>query len=384
MTARARILIHVQHLLGTGHLRRAASIGSALADAGHDVEIASGGPPLADLDTGAARLIQLPAMRATDARFTSLVDTRGRPIDTVWKDRRREALLARFAAQRPDVLITELFPFGRRQLEFELLPLLDAARAATPSPLILCSLRDVLVAPRDTTKVERAIERARTYDRILVHGDPSLIDLPTSYPTATCIAGRLAYTGYIALPPCPEPPPGDGEDEIIVSTGGGAVGARVLEVALEARARGEKERRWRLLLGADLPVEVQTRLLARREPGLIIEPARRDFPALLRRCHVSVSQAGYNTAMDILQAKARAVLVPFAAGGETEQKLRAAALAARGWAVTLEETDLSAASLAQAIAHAGQRRRPDRGPLRCDGAAETARLIGDMLERRAA
>src|SRR5262245_37954351 len=122
-----RILIHVQHLLGTGHFRRAAAIGRALAEAGHEVEIASGGPPLAHPGAGAARLFQLPPMRAADGAFTAFIDEHGRPVDAEWKTRRRDALLACFTTFRPDVLITELFPFGRRQLEFELLPLLEAA-----------------------------------------------------------------------------------------------------------------------------------------------------------------------------------------------------------------------------------------------------------------
>ncbi len=380
-----RIFIHVQHLLGTGHFRRAAAIGQALSEAGCEVEIASGGLPLANPGTGAARLFQLPPMRTADATFTSFLDEHGRPIDADWKTRRQDMLLARFSDLRPDVLITELFPFGRRQLEFELLPLLERARALSPRPLILCSLRDVLVAPRDPAKITRALERTQAYDRILVHGDPALLDLPASYPAARDLGDRLVYTGYIAAPPSPEPPGDDGHDEIIVSSGGGAVGARLLETALAARELSRSGGRWRFLLGADLPAEARNRLLARQAPGTIIEPARADFPGLLRRCRVSLSQAGYNTVMDILQAKTRAVLVPFAAGGETEQKLRAAALTARGWATVLDEASLDAAGLAAAITQAGHRSRPEAGTLRCNGASETARLVGTLqAERRTA
>lgn len=382
MGATLRIFIHVQHLLGTGHLRRMAAIAQALAERGHDVEIASGGPPLSGLQTGAARLFQLPSMRATDSTFRIYIDEHGTPIAEAWKTTRRETLLARFAAFRPDVLITELFPFGRRQLEFELLPLLDAARALSPRPLILSSVRDILVEPQDLAKVDRALERAWIYDRILVHGDPALIDLPASYTGAHILGDRLIYTGYIASPRCPEPPPGDGEDEIIVSTGGGAVGARLLEAAIEAQGLAAGGRRWRLLLGSDLPDDARARLMARGSPSLIIEPARADFPGLLRRCHVSVSQAGYNTAMDILQARARAVLVPFAGGGETEQPLRAAALAMRGWAVTVEERHLNPGTLAQAVAEAGAAAPPDTSLLRCDAAVETALVVETLTADR--
>ena len=65
---------------------------------------------------------------------------------------------------------------------------------------------------------------------------------------------------------------------------------------------------------------------------------------MLRRCRVSVSQAGYNTVLDILAAGARAVVVPFASERETEQQLRAERLAARGVLELLPETQLTAAA----------------------------------------
>ena len=382
-----RILIHVQHLLGTGHLRRAAAIGAALAADGFEVEIASGGPPIAGLETGGARLRQLPPLRTADASFRTLLDENAQEIDERWKAARRDLLLARLAALQPDVLITELFPFGRRVLEFELAPLLASARALRPRPLILCSLRDVLVAPRDPRKVDQAMARARDlYDRILVHGDPALIDLPASYPAARGLGDRIVYTGYVASPPVPRAAPEIGAGEIIVSAGGGAVGLRLLETAIAARGRGAGTGHvWRLLLGHGVPAASRAGLLAQAAPGLIVEPARPEFPDLLRRCHVSVSQAGYNTVVDILEAKARAVLVPFASDGETEQTQRADAMAARGWAQVIAEDELDAGRLAAAIEHAGRAAAPDFGRLRREGAAETVRLVRRLLaEHRAA
>ena len=378
-----RILIHVQHLLGTGHLRRAAAIGAALAESGFEVEIVSGGPPIRGLDIGRARLLQLPALRTADLTFRNLIDERGRPVDETWRAARRDMLLGRLAVFRPDALITELFPFGRRVLEFELLPLLEAAAAATPRPLILCSLRDVLVAPSDPAKAAKAVGRARAwYDRILVHGDPSLIDLPASYPAARELGERTVYTGYIASEPGAEAPAGDGEGEVIVSAGGAAVGARVFEAAAAARARGAATGlTWRFLLGPDLPLEARQRFLSRAGAGMIVEPARTDFQCLLGRCNISVSQAGYNTVMDIVAAGARAVVVPFAGGGETEQAQRAQALAARGWVEVVPEERLEPQHLAAVIDHALKRPAPRRR-LDCDGARETVRCVTQLLAAR--
>ena len=52
----------MQHLLGIGHVRRAALITRALSAAGLDVTVASGGFPVAGVDYGAARVVQLPRL----------------------------------------------------------------------------------------------------------------------------------------------------------------------------------------------------------------------------------------------------------------------------------------------------------------------------------
>ncbi len=113
---------------------------------------------------------------------------------------------------------------------------------------------------------------------------------------------------------------------------------------------------------------------ARREAGRVVEPTRPDSPALIARARLSGSQAGYNTAGDLLGARARAVLVPFADGRENEQSLRAAALAARGLALCLDEAELTPDMLAKAIDRVADAPRPIHG-IRLDGAARSAALL---------
>jgi predicted glycosyltransferase len=52
-----KALIWVQHLLGIGHVRRAALIARAMTDAGLDVTVASGGFSVAGVGYGAARVV---------------------------------------------------------------------------------------------------------------------------------------------------------------------------------------------------------------------------------------------------------------------------------------------------------------------------------------
>ena len=99
---------------------------------------------------------------------------------------------------------------------------------------------------------------------------------------------------------------------------------------------------------------------------------------MLRRCRVSVSQAGYNTVLDILAAGARAVVVPFASERETEQGLRAERLAACGVLELLAETQLTPARLAQTVERAIRR---DARTISVDtgGARRSAHLIANMI-----
>ncbi|MBI1776833.1 MAG: glycosyl transferase, partial [Proteobacteria bacterium] len=192
----ARVLIHVQHLLGIGHLKRAATLARGLAAAGLEVTLASGGMPVSGIDIGAARLLQLPAARAVDTSFKVLVDADGRPIDDAWRERRRQALIEAYATIRPQLLVVEMFPFGRRAFRFELLPLLERAQADRVP--VFGSVRDILVhRPRPDREAEFLETVRRWFDRILVHGDRSFAPLELSFPLAREIADKLAYTGYL-------------------------------------------------------------------------------------------------------------------------------------------------------------------------------------------
>ena len=379
------VLLYVQHLLGIGHLRRSLRIVEALAREGIRVTLISGGEPLSALAcTSAERVIQLAPIRAPDAEFKMLVDGAGRPIDDELRTARRSALLDVFGDEQPDAVLIEAFPFGRRAFRFELDGLIEAARARRPRPLILCSLRDIVVLPSDPRRPKEIVDRVRKdFDCVLVHGDPAFIPLEDSFPLASEISDRLIYTGYIAeAHGAGDAAPLEatvGADEVVVSVGGGAVGGALLRTAIETRRQGCLANcRWRLLAGPNLPEPEFTSLAAGLPEGVVLEQYRPDFPQILARCRVSVSQAGYNTVLDILAARAAAVVVPFASGRETEQSLRAERLAARGVLELLPENQLSPEQLASAMTRA-MFIRPATIAIDTGGALRSAGLIADMI-----
>ena len=374
-----KVLFWVQHLLGIGHARRASLIAEALVAEGARVTVAQGGLPVATARFAGAEVVALPPARAADADFSGLVDGTGTLIDDAWKADRAARLAALVERVRPDVLLLETFPFGRRVFRFELTPLLDALVASRDRPRIATSVRDILVRHDNPKKDAWIIEHARRWcDLVLVHGDERLIPFEASFPPARALADRIRYTGYVVPQRGAAGATGpDGMDEVVVSVGGGAVGARLLHAAAAARhlSTAAAGLRWRMLLGPDLPDPDRQALLAAAGHDILIEPARPDFPALLQRCRLSISQAGYNTVMDVIGAGCRAVLVPFARGGETEQTDRATLLAARGRVHVVAEDMLTPRRLAAAVDAALTAPVPAPLALAVDGAARTAWIL---------
>jgi predicted glycosyltransferase len=138
---------------------------------------------------------------------------------------------------------------------------------------------------------------------------------------------------------------------------------------------------WRLITGPNLPDADFERLRAAADDRILVERFRQDFPARLKRAALSISQAGYNTTMDILRAGARAVVVPYETAGETEQRLRADLLAAKGLLTVLPADALSPARLAAAVGDALARPAMAERRIDLSGAASTARLVNELAVR---
>lgn len=378
----ATILIAVTHLLGSGHLVRAANLARALAGEGFAVTLASGGMPLRAMEREPFGFVQLPPVRTEGVDFRTLLDEAGQPVAPERGAERIAVLEALAAELRPDVVITEHFPFGRRQLAAEFLALIAAARAANPKALVLSSVRDVLVAPRPDRIAEAQQRLAALFDAALVHGDADFLPLDRSWPVDASLAAKLLYTGYMVEAPAVAAPIEN--REVLVSGGGSAAAVPLFELAIAAARLGSPQRRWRILVGRAVSEDVFGRLRAEAPAHVVIERVRPDFPALLAGCAISISQAGYNTVLDLVAARRPAIVVPFDAGGETEQAIRAAAMEKAGLARRLRlsgEGALTPADLAVAV-EAGIGAVPPAIGLALDGARNAAAIVKQLLAQR--
>ncbi len=376
MSAKPKILFHVQHLLGIGHVFRATRIARALAREGAIVHLVWGGTRLPSIDLEGLEVTFLPPVRSDNEMFAGLVHPDGTPFTQAEQEARRDRLLALFHAVRPDAVITEAFPFGRRQVRFELVPLMQAARDATWRPLTIASIRDIMQEGRAQNRVAESLQLFQDfYDLLLVHGDPQLVRIEETLQGAGAILDKVRYTGLVT----PDEPdlsvPPSIKADVVVSAGGGAVGHALTAAAIGAnRCCAGAPDNWLMVVGSERSQMDFEALQREAGEGMRVVKFVPDLTRVLAGARVSVSRAGYNTIGDLMRARCRAVLVPFTGGRETEQLRRAQLFAARGFATMLTDDALSPQVIGAAVDEALQR-PPVNAALDLEGASHAAQIL---------
>lgn len=384
---RPRLLFYVMHLQGIGHVVRASRIVARLADDGFDVTLVLGGMPLDGLQVADARInvVQLPPLRMAADSYRVLLTAEGRPIDEAYKAARLALLMDALTQSQPDAVMIEAYPFDRPQMHFELVPFLDEVIHRQPRPVVISSIRDILQRKDKPERDDRALELLDTYfDHVLVHGDPQLATLDKTFRHARAIAAKVQYTGIVAPPPF-QPIEAPAYD-VIVTAGGGTTGKCILEAAIAAKPMtGFCDDRWVVTLGHNIPEETARAVRAAgAAAGVDVLDFLADIGRHLLSAKLSISQCGYNTAVDLLRTGCPAVLCPYSGGRQNEQLQRAELMAEQGLAVLLREDELDPAALARAVDRA-LTLPPRRTVLNLEGAANTARLLRGLIdERRAA
>jgi predicted glycosyltransferase len=375
---RPRLLFHCQQTMGLGHLVRSMHLAEGLAQ-DFDVTLLNGGPWPGQLpQPSSIDIVHLPplgldadyALVSRDARFTVEEAVQLR-LSTIQES---------FRATAPDVLLIELFPFGRRKFASELMSLLEAARSASHAPFVACSLRDILVNSRRNQQRhdDHASEVANEYfDAVLVHADSRFATLEETFRPTVRLRVPVHYTGFVRAPRFRDRGRAR-ERRVLVSAGGGLVGAPLFRAAAEASPSllGDHGLRTVIVTGPFLPDPVVDELIRRAStaPGLEVVRYLPDLGAEMAASAVSVSQAGYNTTMDILGCTTPAVVVPYGEGREDEQAARALRLERLGALRVLDSSRLSAQTLADAVRDALEW-TPRPVPLDLDGRTRTSELL---------
>ncbi|HJZ76158.1 MAG TPA: glycosyltransferase [Vicinamibacterales bacterium] len=346
------LLMYCQHSLGLGHLARTWALADALSSRFH-VVLASGGERPRGLQPPPIEMLDLPPVAQTlDGRLTPTDGAA--PVDDVLHERAR-ILCAAVHTLRPQVVVIELFPFGRRKFRREILALLDEARRLT-RPVIATSVRDLLVR-RGADQVEHD-DRVRQildahFDLVLVHGDPAFARLEDTFTPSVASRVPVHYTGFV-VPADTVAGCGGARRGIVVSGGGGRFAESLYLTAIDAHARlGPVRPPMTIVAGPLCPSDTLERVRRAAAPSadIVIESTVNDLCGMLETAALSISQCGYNTALDIVRARVPAIVVPFADNGDSEQADRARRLE-RLSAVRVFDGALDGAALCAAMKRA--------------------------------
>jgi predicted glycosyltransferase len=381
---RPRLLFYCQHSVGLGHLVRSMHVADGLAR-DFDVTLLNGGPwPPGLPQTTAVDIVHLPALGLDSDYALISRDDRFTVEEAV--ELRRSMILQTFHDTSPDVVLIELFPFGRKKFAGELMPLLEAARSAPDRPIVACSLRDILVGSRRDQQGhdDRASRTANEhFDAVLVHADARFATLDETFHPDVPLRTPVHYTGFVrgenaeSAAPVRQP-------RVLVSAGGGIVGEPLFRAALEAHPRVLAELGLHTLIvtGPFLPEPIAEEL-TRHADGVAGLTVVRYLPGLageMAASVVSVSQAGYNTTMDILGSATPAVVVPYGEGREDEQAERARRFERLGALRVVDADRLSADALVAALRDA-RGWTPLTVPLDLDGRTRTSELLRSLLAK---
>lgn len=388
-----RVMFYCQHILGMGHLVRSTEVVRALA---HDFDVlfvVGGEIPQGYRAPDGVRIIQLPPIKS-DSIFSQLQAANSCGDLEITKQLRREMLLCAFDAHQPEILVTELFPFGRKQFSFELIPLLERAFQETSNgrTMVVCSLRDILVTRKDQPEYEERVCKIvnRFYDLILVHGDPNLQQLGETFLRSSDLLCPVRYTGYVVQqqPKMIETTatirPRNDVPTIVVSNGGGqpVSGHLFLENCLHAAEilQAILPLRFEFFAGPFMEEQAFQRLqhLASGIPSVDFTRYTPNLSKHLKDADLSISMAGYNTVMDILSTGVRALVSPFVGGGDQEQTVRAQKMAEMGVLKVLTQEQLEPSQLANAILEA-LRRDAVRIAFNDQGAANSNCILREHL-----
>ncbi|MEA5464363.1 glycosyltransferase family protein [Leptothoe sp. PORK10 BA2] len=348
------LLFYCQHMPGFDHLIRSMAIAHGLTQ-DFKVYFVNGGEGVQEFPLlGGIETINLPAIGTQP-------NCRGLQLsDAVWDmdmvlDYRRDCLLKLCDRIRPDVVMVERFPFDHHCFSPELIPLLE--RAKSYGAKIICSVRDIVVsegiAKPDQDRHEAIVCQLMNlyFDQLLIQGDPTFIPLEASFSRMGELTCDIHYTGYVipdvdrefSVKTDCEPP------IIVASVGSGQFGHELLDCVAEASHFLEDKipHHIQMFTGPFAPVEVYARLqtMASRCSNLTVQRYTPDLLSYLTRADLSISMAGYNPTLNVLQTGVRAIQLPSRDNPDRAQRLRSDRLEKLAIVKTIEQADLEPINL---------------------------------------
>ncbi|MDJ0744682.1 MAG: glycosyltransferase [Xenococcaceae cyanobacterium MO_167.B27] len=391
-----KLMFYCQHILGMGHLIRSIEIVRGLIP---DFEVCfiNGGQVIEEFEfPEGIEVINIPAVK-TDTEFQEL-----KPVDdnlTMEEVEaiRKDILLNVCDSFQPDVLVIELFPFGRRRFSFELIPLVEKAKSMGTK--IVSSIRDIVVTKQNQERHEEKVCRLmnKYFDMLLIHGDPNFIKLNLSFSRLKDLNCAVHYTGYV-VQPLPDDIKYKLQSEflaesseflkiqekplILVSVGGGRFGHDLLECVantapiLQAKIPHEIK----IFTGPFCPDTVFQKLqgITSDQDNITVERYTSNLVHYMDRADLSIGMSGYNTTMNILSTGVKAMMMAFQGNNDKEQETRLKKLDSLGRVKMIHAEDLEPEKFAEKIIDYLQQ-KPTELTLDLDGVSQTAHYLKPLV-----
>lgn len=296
----------------------------------------------------------------------------------------RAAIIEKIALGfNPDIFIVDKRAAG---INGELLTALRKIRRKNSDVKIILGLRDILDAPERTSKVLRengsfgVIEKF--YDEVWIYGLREIFDTAEEYEFPENIKEKTFYCGYLKRAVAERKTAND-KFQILVTTGGGGDGSRMIETYLEGLSKNKPDFPFfsKIIFGPQMPEMMRKNLLNRF--GNLPNTNFSDFEADLTNAYAEsdlvISMAGYNTVCELLSFGKKAILIP-RSEPVREQLIRARLLENLGIFEMVEPQNLSAESLMQKISEAFYKTRDAQNFPKMDGLPRINRRVENLLE----
>lgn len=353
LNALPSILIHCQYVYGIGHMVRVAELAKGLSSSFY-VTIVNGGEVIPNFEfPNEIRIVQLPAI-FKDEKLDELLSVN--TSDNIENCFRKRSLILKQVVDdiRPEILITEHFPFGLL-FEKEVIELIVKTKTQNPKAKVVSSVRDIIDSRTGGGSDNQIIEIInKWFDLVLVHGDEHFAPLSASFPHFNRIIKPVIQTGYIVrqMANSIEYP---NEPIVLVSVGGGRMGGELLSAVLDSYSiiRQFKKIKLILFVGAfqkeykhleDTINELQTKDIQ------ILPFDRKFYLHFLPMAELVISLGGYNSIIEAISRKKKILVYQrgFEVGNE-EQDLRIEVFEEAGLLRKFGPNQLNEESLAKLI-----------------------------------
>ena len=316
------ILMYSHDTYGLGHIRRTMAIASHLLGPRINILILTGSPIAGRFSfPEQIDFVRIPGMikKTNDEYLPLSIKINVRHA----LDIRKNIITATAKTFQPHLFIVDKEPLG---LKKEVLPTLQWLRRCRPDTRSILGLRDIMddaASVKKDWKEKRVYQHLeQLYSEIWIYGIQDFYDPIEEYEIAETISRKMYFTGYIPR----KIPAKDavrhikkelglktGERLVVVTTGGGGDGYRVMDTYLTALEtyRASLPFKSVLITGPFMPKQERRDVFKRaRKLGVRTYHFYRQMEKIFAAADIVVSMGGYNTLCEILGQGTLSLVIP--------------------------------------------------------------------------